>query len=125
MKSDLATSIGASVLGVIVAFLICNTLLPEIEAESFKKLDDAASSYELVDPDPEMFNYRSLNPTVEVYVGDCDEYDIYGNCIDPDDDDTKPEEEDTTDDTEDTETPAEENPSTPEPWEETEDGSTN
>ncbi len=40
---------------------------------------------------------RALNPTVEVYVGDCTEYDIYGNCInrasDDEEDDEKDEEE--------------------------------
>ena len=72
MKTDLATSILAAVLGVGVAFLICNVLLPETETVSFKKLNSTDSNYTLTDPDINVFNYRALNPTVEVYVGDCD-----------------------------------------------------
>ena len=131
MKTDLATSIGASVLGVIFAFLICNMLLPAVEPVSFKKLTDSSNSYELVEPNPEVFNYRALNPTVEVYVGDCEEFDIYGNCLDGQneptetDEDNPDEVEDTLNDLEDTENSDEENPITPEPGQETENGSTN
>ena len=35
----------------------------------------------LVDPDPEVFNYKAIDPTVEVYVGDCTEYNERGECI--------------------------------------------
>ena len=81
MKTDLVTSIGAAILGSIIAFVAVNMLLPEIEPVSFKKIDDPSMSYDLTEPDEEVFNARALNPTVEVYVGDCTEYDIYGNCI--------------------------------------------
>ena len=33
----------------------------------FKTVDN--SSYSLAEPDPEVFNFRAVNPTVEVYVG--------------------------------------------------------
>ncbi len=108
MKTDLLTSIGAAVIGVVIAFLACNALVPEISPVSFKKLDDADSNYELIEPDENVFNYRALNPTVEVYVGDCDEYDEYGNCVTADDEndgDDESEDEETTDETE---TPADE-----------------
>ena len=39
-------------------------------------------SYELTEPDEEIFNPRALNPTVEVYVGNCKEFDYNGQCID-------------------------------------------
>lgn len=81
MKTDLVTSIGAAILGSIIAFVAVNMLLPEIEPVSFKKISSPNMSYSLTDPDEEVFNVRALNPTVEVYVGDCTEYDIYGNCI--------------------------------------------
>lgn len=103
MKTDLITSIGAAIVGCAIAFFACNALLPAIEPVSFKKLDNATSSYSLVDPDPEIFNYRALNPTVEVYVGDCDEYDEYGNCLTDQDleDDESEEQEEQEDETED------------------------
>ena len=81
MKTDLVTSISAAVLGVIISFVVVNMLVPEIEPVSFKKIDVSGMSYDLTEPDEEVFNSRALNPTVEVYVGDCTEYDIYGNCV--------------------------------------------
>lgn len=98
MKTDLVTSIGAAILGSIIAFVVVNMLLPEIAPVSFKRIDNPSMSYELTEPDEEIFNPRALNPTVEVYVGDCTEYDIYGNCIerasdDDEDDEEKTEEE--------------------------------
>lgn len=91
MKTDLATSILAAVLGVAVAFVVVNALIPAIEPVSFQKLDTTDMSYDLTEPDVDVFNYRALNPTVEVYVGDCDEYDDFGNCIVEDLDETLPE----------------------------------
>lgn len=124
MKTDLFTSIVAAVLGVGVSFLICNVLLPEIEPVSFKKLSNASSDYSLTEPDVNVFNYRALNPTVEVYVGDCTEYDSFGNCIDEQNQD------DTEDDTYDDEDEEDTNPDETiepeeEPEEEQPDGSTN
>lgn len=80
MKTDLITAIAAGIAGTAIAFFVCNMLLPEIASFSFNKLD-STTTYSLTEPDAEIFNYRSLNPTVEVYVGNCDEYDSYGNCI--------------------------------------------
>lgn len=126
MKTDLLTSIVAAVLGVGVAFLICNILLPEIEPVSFNKLSDTSSDYSLTEPDVNVFNYRALNPTVEVYVGDCTEFDSFGNCIDEQNQD---ETEDSTDDAtnDDTENinPDETIEPEEEPEEEQPDGSTN
>ncbi|MBR5027264.1 hypothetical protein IKX64_01575 [Candidatus Saccharibacteria bacterium] len=79
MKTDLATSIGLAVLGAVVAFVVCNMLFGEIEDVSFKTISGKVD-LTLLEPDEEVFNYKALNPTVEVYVGDCD-VDSYGNCI--------------------------------------------
>lgn len=81
MKQDLATSILTAVIGVIVAFFVCKTLLPPIASVSFKTLNSTLT-YNLEDPNPEIFNFRAVNPTVEVYVGQCDVYDINGACMD-------------------------------------------
>lgn len=84
MKTDLATSIFAAVVGVVVAFIVCNLFLPELEPVSFSSLVSGGSTdySSLVEPSDEVFNFRALNPTVEVYVGQCTEYDENGRCKD-------------------------------------------
>lgn len=81
MKNDLATSIVAAVVSVIAAYFLCSFLIPPIEAFSFPTVSDSVSS-SLPSPDPEIFNYRALNPTVEVYVGNCTNINEYGECVD-------------------------------------------
>lgn len=97
MKTDLATSILATIIGIIAAYFICNMLLPSLPDVSFPTLSSDVT-YTLDDPDPEIFNYQAINPTVEVYVGQCAEYNEYGECIENVE---YIEEENTTEDTED------------------------
>lgn len=80
MKTDLATAIIAAVIGTLVAFFITDQFLGPISDVTFKTIDSSIDT-ELIEPDPEVFNYRALNPTVEVYVGDCDEYNEFGECV--------------------------------------------
>ena len=80
MKTDLATSITAAVIGIIAAYFICNMVLPPVADITFKTLS-SGTTYTLEQPDPEVFNYRAINPTVEVYVGQCAEYNEFGECI--------------------------------------------
>lgn len=80
MKFDLTTSIIAAVVGTAIAFFVTNLFLPEIENFSFKNLSSAPSTT-LAQPNDEVFNYRAINPTVEVYVGQCAEYDENGECV--------------------------------------------
>ena len=44
--------------------------------------EQQGNKLEKCEANPELFNYKALNPTVEVYVGDCDEVNQYGECID-------------------------------------------
>ena len=81
MKIDLFTSILAGAAGVIIAFFVANLLLPQINNVTIRTLTDVPTS-SLTSPDPEIFNYRAINPTVEVYVGKCTEYNDAGECID-------------------------------------------
>ncbi len=83
MKKDLLTTIGVAVIGTLISFVVCNFLFGNIEGASFMVLNEQISS-DVESPDPEVFNYRSLNPTVEVYVGDCREYSENGECLDND-----------------------------------------
>lgn len=80
-NTDLATSIGAAILGVIIAYFVCNIFIGSGEPVKVKTLDTSISA-SFADPSVEVFNYKALNPTVEVYVGECQEYDQDGNCID-------------------------------------------
>ncbi len=81
MKTDLITSIGVAIGGALIAFFVCNMFLGSPEDVSIKEVTTTIDS-SLVDPNPEVFNYKALNPTVEVYVGDCNEYGPNGECID-------------------------------------------
>ena len=81
MKTDLTTSIIAAVLGAVVAFFVCNMFIPTIDDVTVKTLGSSLT-YTLANPSPEVFNYRAINPTVEVYVGQCTEYNENGECID-------------------------------------------
>ncbi len=72
MKTDLATTVITAIIGFIVAFFVCNFILPEIPAVSFKEIDSNIT-YELAEPDVNVFNFRAINPTVEVYVGSQEE----------------------------------------------------
>lgn len=80
MKKDLATSVIAAIIGVLVAYFLCNMMLQPPESVTFSTIS-ASENYTLGSPDPEIFNYRAINPTVEVYVGQCIEYNQYGECI--------------------------------------------
>ncbi|MBQ8156178.1 hypothetical protein IJ101_00085 [Candidatus Saccharibacteria bacterium] len=90
MKTDLTTSILAAIFGFVIAFVLTNLLVPGIDKFDFKTLQDAPDA-SLVEPSEDVFNYRSVNPTVEVYVGDeddadgsqstCISYDENGNCL--------------------------------------------
>lgn len=90
MKKELFSAIGIAIAGVLIGFFVMNISIPELSDFSFQAINDAANSTaaangynyaSLVDPDAEVFNFDSLNPTVEVYVGECAEYDENGNCV--------------------------------------------
>ena len=80
MKTDLATSVIAAIAGVLIAYFVTNMFIGPIEDITYTTVDSKVNA-NLSDPDPEVFNYRALNPTVEVYVGECDEYNKDGECI--------------------------------------------
>ena len=73
MKTDLASAIGAAIVGLLIAFFVTNFFTGEIEDFSYKTVETTVNA-DLGSPNPEVFNYRALNPTVEVYVGSCAEY---------------------------------------------------
>lgn len=79
MKTDFLTAIVIAIIGVIGGYFVTSMLAGPIGSVTVKTLEESVSS-DLAEPDPEIFNYRALNPTVEVYVGDCEEYNEFGDC---------------------------------------------
>lgn len=71
MKSDLATSIIAAIAGVLISYFVCNLLVGPIESTTVDVVETTVSA-DVSEPSPEVFNYKALNPTVEVYVGSCE-----------------------------------------------------
>lgn len=80
MKQDLTTSVFAAVVGALVAFFVCNMFLPELTDVTFSTLGEN-ETFTLAEPDSEVFNYRSVNPTVEVIIN-CTDVDENGVCKD-------------------------------------------
>ena len=71
MKTDLVTSIAIAIVGAVIGFFICNFFIGPIEPISFKTVETDVDA-DLSEPNVNVFNYKALNPTVEVYVGNCE-----------------------------------------------------
>ena len=81
MKTELVSAISATIAVVLISYFLCGAIfIKPIEDVTIKVIDSEVTTT-LTNPDPEVFNYEALNPTVEVFVGDCAEYDSYGECI--------------------------------------------
>lgn len=78
-QSDIFTLILVAGIGTLAAFFACNALLgdPDMAKTEFKTLSKTISK-DLAMPDPEVFNGTAINPTIEVYVGDCEDIDRNG-----------------------------------------------
>lgn len=78
-QSDIFSLILIAGVGTLAAFFVCQALMgdPDDATVSFKALATSVSS-SLAAPDPEVFNGAALNPTVEVYVGVCEDVDQNG-----------------------------------------------
>lgn len=78
-QSDIFSLILIASVGTLAAFFVCQSLMgnPDDASVKFKALVNPVSSA-LVVPDPEVFNGAAINPTVEVYVGSCEDIDQNG-----------------------------------------------
>lgn len=78
-QSDIFTLILIAGIGTLAAFLLCNTLMgnPDEAVVKFTSLNESISS-KLAAPNPEVFNVSAINPTIEVYVGNCEDIDQNG-----------------------------------------------
>ncbi len=81
-KSDILTVIMVATVGTVVAAILCNMLLgdPNDKMVSFKNVQVVEPG--LAIPDPEVFHMEAINPTVEVYVGNCVDQDQDGKLSD-------------------------------------------
>lgn len=77
-QSDVFSIIIIATVGTLAAYFAVNSFLgdPNMQSVRFKTIESISSS--LADPDPELFNSSAINPTVEVYVGDCEDVDRNG-----------------------------------------------
>ena len=78
-QSDIFSLILIASVGTLAAFFVCQSLMgnpndASVKFKAFAKPIDSA----LVAPDPEVFNGAAINPTVEVYVGECEDVDQNG-----------------------------------------------
>ena len=69
MKTDLATSVVLAVVGAVMGYIICDLFIGEIQPVTYTTIEEGVT-VDLAMPNEDVFNFRSLNPTVEVYVGD-------------------------------------------------------
>ena len=79
-QSDVFSIIFVAGVGTIASFFLCRAIMgdPNDAVTSFTTLREPITS-SLATPNPEIFNSTAINPTVEVYVGDCEDKD--GNGI--------------------------------------------
>lgn len=77
-QSDIFTIVIIATVGTIAAFILVNNWLgdPDLRSVTFDTIDPVVST--LKEPDPELFNVDAINPTVEVYVGQCEDIDQNG-----------------------------------------------
>lgn len=78
-QSDIFSLILIASVGTLAAFFVCQSLMgnPDNASVKFKALAKPITSA-LVVPDPEVFNSAAINPTVEVFVGECEDIDQNG-----------------------------------------------
>lgn len=77
-QSDIITVVIIAVVGTIAAYFGVNMFLgnPADATYQFKIIEGVTATLE--DPDPEVFNKDAINPTIEVYVGECEDVDQNG-----------------------------------------------
>jgi len=77
-QSDIISIAFIAILGIVASSFIVNWLLgdPDEATETFKTI--SVVDADLAEPDSEVFNSDAINPTIEVYVGNCVDEDNNG-----------------------------------------------
>lgn len=72
MKSDdIVMVVFVSIVGAVISFFLMNALLGNVDEKSVSFNVPTVVTAGLAEPDAEIFNAGAINPTVEVYVGNC------------------------------------------------------
>ncbi len=77
-RSDIFTVTFVASVGVFLTFIACSFLLGDPDTRYLKHKTIGKITADLTSPDPEVFNVDAINPTVEVYVGSCEDVDRNG-----------------------------------------------
>ena len=77
-QSDIFTLILVAGIGVFCSFFVVQMLLGDPKEATVKFTTVVPIDSALVSPDPEVFHSTAINPTVEVYVGECEDIDQNG-----------------------------------------------
>lgn len=77
-RSDIFTITFVASVGVLLTFIACSFLLGDPDTRYLKHKTIGKITVDLTSPDPEVFNVDAINPTVEVYVGSCEDVDRNG-----------------------------------------------
>lgn len=77
-RSDIVSIILVASVGMIATFFLGQAVLgdPNEKSVSYKVVQEITDDLQM--PDEEVFNADAVNPTVEVYVGDCEDVDQNG-----------------------------------------------
>ena len=71
-QSDIISIIGVAIFGFIASYFIVNMLMdPDSEVVTYKTVSPITNEVNL--PSKDMFNVNAINPTVEVYIGSCED----------------------------------------------------
>ena len=81
-QSDIFTVLIVATIGTIAAAILCNMLLGDPGDKQVTFNTVSVVSADLALPDDEVFNPDAVNPTVEIYVGDCIDQDKDGKLSD-------------------------------------------
>ena len=77
-QSDIFTIVIIALVGTLAAFFGVSSFLGDPDKASVEIVTVQDVSASLTEPDSELFNSHAINPTVEVYVGNCEDVDHNG-----------------------------------------------
>ena len=77
-RLDIFTVTFVASVWVLLTFIACSFLLGDPDTRYLKHKTIGKITADLTSPDPEVFNVDAINPTVEVYVGSCEDVDRNG-----------------------------------------------
>lgn len=77
-NDDIVAVVFVSIVGAVAAFFAVNSFLGDLNEKSVTFNTPMEVTTDLAEPDPEIFNLEAINPTVEVYVGNCKDDDHDG-----------------------------------------------